>query len=61
MSAPDVDATAEPAKDLATIALANAEGIQDLPHFEADETTGPDASLIDFSLLGSMEDIVGSI
>ena len=60
MTAPDVDPPAEAVEDLAAIALANVEGIQKLPHFEADEHTGTDAGLIDFSLLGGTEDAADS-
>ena len=41
-----------PAEDLATIALANVESIQKMPHFEGDDHASTEAGLLDFSLLG---------
>jgi hypothetical protein len=57
MSAPKMPTTAKPAADLATTALANVEGLQELPQFEADDRAG----LIDFSLLGDTEAAAHSV
>jgi hypothetical protein len=45
----------EPEDDLVSTALANIEGLQELPHFESDNPSGTVTGLIDFSLLGGPE------
>ena len=60
MTGPDIDPPARTTEDLATIALANVEGIQELPHFESTEHAGADADTLNFSLLGATEDTTNS-